>query len=104
MTVSDRGLAAGGRAPGRGSDREPFVVGSRRASPAKEGFVLKSCRHGGLTALLLGAGLAACSPTVKVEAPDKPIVINMNVKIEQEVRVKIEEQARKDIAQNPDIF
>jgi hypothetical protein len=48
--------------------------------------------------------LAACSPTVKVEAPDKPIVINLNVKIEQEVRVKIEQQARDDIAKNPDIF
>lgn len=35
-------------------------------------------------------GLAACSPTVKVEAPDKPIVINLNVKIEQEVRIRIE--------------
>ena len=29
--------------------------------------------------------LAACQPTVKVEAPDKPIVINLNVKIEREV-------------------
>jgi len=52
----------------------------------------------------LGVGLAACSPTVKVEAPDKPIVINMNIKIEQEVRVKIEQQAKDDIAKNPGIF
>jgi hypothetical protein len=56
----------------------------------------------GLGALLILA--AACSPTVKVEAPDKPIVINLNVKIEQEVRVKIEEQARDDITKNPGIF
>jgi hypothetical protein len=56
----------------------------------------------GLGALLLVAG--ACQPTVKVEAPEKPIVINLNVKIEQEVRVKIEEQARDDISKNPDIF
>jgi hypothetical protein len=60
-------------------------------------------------AVLLGAGAAlllagACQPTVKVEAPEKPIVINLNVKIEQEVRVKIEEQARDDITKNPDIF
>ena len=34
--------------------------------------------------------LAACAPTVKVEAPDKPIVINLNIKIEQEIRIKIE--------------
>ncbi len=33
---------------------------------------------------------AACAPTVKVEAPDKPIVINLNIKIEQEIRIKVE--------------
>ena len=36
--------------------------------------------------------MAACQPTARVqlEAPKEPIVINLNVKIEQEVRVKIE--------------
>ncbi|PJC70374.1 MAG: YnbE family lipoprotein, partial [Zetaproteobacteria bacterium CG_4_8_14_3_um_filter_59_5] len=28
--------------------------------------------------------------TIKVEAPDKPITINMNIKIEHEIRVKVE--------------
>ena len=70
----------------------------------EEGCVLKRLIQGGRAALLLGVGLAACSPTVKVEAPDKPIVINMNIKIEQEVRVKIEQQAKDDIAKNPGIF
>ena len=39
---------------------------------------------------VLSLGAAACSPSVKIEAPDKPIVINLNVKIEQEVRVRVE--------------
>jgi hypothetical protein len=47
---------------------------------------------------------AGCSPTVKVEAPDKPIEINLNVKIEQEVRVKLERDAEDAIASNPGIF
>jgi len=34
--------------------------------------------------------LLGCSPTVKVEAPDKPIEINLNVRIQQEVRIKVE--------------
>lgn len=34
--------------------------------------------------------LVACNPTVKVEAPDEPITINLNVKIEHEVRIKVE--------------
>ena len=36
--------------------------------------------------------LAACQPTVKVETPDKPIEINLNVKIEHEVRVKVDRE------------
>lgn len=43
-----------------------------------------------LIALATVALLAACTPTVKIEPPDKPIVINLNIKIEQEIRIKIE--------------
>jgi hypothetical protein len=48
--------------------------------------------------------LVACQPTVKVEAPDKPIVINLNVKIEQEVRVKIDREVEDLLKTNPDLF
>lgn len=57
--------------------------------------------------ILIGAlalALAACQPTVKVEAPDKPIEINMNIHIQQEVRVKVERDVESTIAQNPDLF
>ena len=50
------------------------------------------------------AVLAACQPTVRVEAPQEPITINLNVRIDAEVKVKLEEQAEKDIANAPDIF
>ena len=53
---------------------------------------------------LSGALIAACQPTVKVEAPDKPIVINLNVKIEQEVRIKVEKDAEELLQQRSDIF
>ncbi len=49
-------------------------------------------------------GVSACTPTVKLEAPDKPIEINMNVKIEQEVRVRVERDLEKEIMANPDLF
>jgi hypothetical protein len=44
------------------------------------------------TAILLLGGfwLVACTPTVQVEVPDKPIEINLNVKIEHEIRVKVD--------------
>ena len=34
--------------------------------------------------------LSACTPRVEVAVPDKPITINLNVKIEHEIRVKVE--------------
>jgi hypothetical protein len=43
-----------------------------------------------LLILLLLAPLTAC--TLKVAAPEKPITINLNVKIEHEVRVKVEKE------------
>lgn len=49
--------------------------------------------------------LAACQPTVKVEAPDKPIVINMNVNISHEVRVKVDRDLDNRIFnKNSDLF
>ncbi|MCE7998776.1 MAG: YnbE family lipoprotein [Rhodobiaceae bacterium] len=48
--------------------------------------------------------LAACQPTVKIEAPDKPIEINLNVKIEQEIRVKVDRELDDLLAENPDLF
>ena len=47
--------------------------------------------------------VAACA-TVKVEAPDEPIEINLNVKIDQEVRIKLDKEVEDLIADNPDIF
>ena len=46
---------------------------------------------------------AACA-TVKVEAPDKPIEINLNVNIKQEVLIKMDKEIEDLIANNPDIF
>lgn len=34
--------------------------------------------------------LVACSPRVALEAPKEPITINLNVKIEHEIRVKVD--------------
>ena len=47
--------------------------------------------------------LTACT-TVKLEGGDKPIEVNLNVKIDQEVRVKLDKEIEDLIAENPDIF
>jgi YnbE-like lipoprotein len=48
-----------------------------------------------LLALLL---LAACTPTVAVEAPKEPITINLNIKLDANVRLQVEEKAKQDVA------
>jgi hypothetical protein len=48
--------------------------------------------------------VAACAPTVKLEAPDKPITINLNVKIEQEVRVRVEKDIDDLLSKEPGLF
>jgi lipoprotein NlpI len=48
--------------------------------------------------------LAGCTPTVQVQAPDKPIEINLNVTIEQHVKVSIEKDVNQSIKKNKDIF
>ncbi|MGL6123798.1 MAG: YnbE family lipoprotein [Shewanella sp.] len=45
-----------------------------------------------LIALLALTSLQGCAPTVKIEPPDKPIVINLNVKIEHEIRIKLDKE------------
>lgn len=58
-----------------------------------------------LSAILVATlGTASCSPTVKLEAPDKPIEINMNIKIEQEVRVRVEKDLDDVFASDPELF
>ena len=55
-----------------------------------------------LLGLLLA--LAACQHKVQIEAPKEPIVINLNVKIEQEVRVKVEDDVEELFETNESIF
>jgi len=56
-----------------------------------------------ITVLLLLPLLLGCQPTVKVNTSE-PITINLNIKLDAQVRVKLEEQAEQDIAKNPGIF
>lgn len=53
--------------------------------------------------IILGLSLAAvgCTPTVSVEAPKEPITINLNIKLDAEVRLRIEEKAKEDVKNNP---
>ena len=54
-----------------------------------------------LAAAAAQAGLAGC---VEVSAPDRPIEVNLNINIRQEVVVRLQEDVRELIQQNPGVF
>lgn len=50
-------------------------------------------RWSGVAVLALAAiVLAACTPTVQVAAPQEPITVNLNVKIQHEIYVKVDRE------------
>ena len=57
----------------------------------------------GAAATLLG-GVVALSGCISVNAPDKPIVIELNINIKQEVIYRLAADAGNTIESNPDIF
>jgi len=50
------------------------------------------------------AALSACTPTLRIEPSDKPIRIDLNVRIDQEVRIRLDREVEDLIASNPDLF
>ena len=48
--------------------------------------------------------LMACTPTVKVAPPEEPITINLNVKIEHEIRVKVEKDLEDVFSKESGLF
>ena len=61
-------------------------------------------RRGLVAGLVALPALAACSPTVRVEAPSEPIEINLNIRIEQEVRIKVDRELDALFDEEDDIF
>ena len=52
-------------------------------------------------ALILMGG---CTPTIQVQAPSEPIEINLNVKIEHEIRIKVDKDLEDLFEDESDIF
>ena len=57
--------------------------------------------------LVLGGALVAigaCTPRVEVAAPDKPITINLNVKIDHEIRIKVDKDLEEVLSNDSGLF
>ena len=70
----------------------------RKGEPMKR---ISATRIAGLTALALAPLLTGC---VSVKTPEKPIEINLNVRIQQEVLVRLQRDVEQLIEQNPEAF
>jgi hypothetical protein len=53
---------------------------------------------------MLLPAIAMLPGCIQVAAPDKPIEINLNVNVKQEVVVRLQKDAESLIANNPDLF
>jgi hypothetical protein len=54
--------------------------------------------------IVLVSSLTGCNPTVKIEAPDKPIEINLNVKIEHQIRLQVDKELEGLFDEDSDVF
>lgn len=67
----------------------------------------KMMRRGGVgfaVGVWLLWGMAGCTPRVEVSASDKPITINLNVKIDHEIRVKVDKDLDQVLSKKSGLF
>ncbi|MGL4858377.1 MAG: YnbE family lipoprotein [Enterobacteriaceae bacterium] len=57
-----------------------------------------------VSVLLLFWPLLGCVPRIEVATPKEPITINMNVKIEHEIRIKVDKDVEQLLKQRSDLF
>ncbi len=57
-----------------------------------------------LMSAMLPCLLIACSPTVTIAPSDKPITINMNIKIEHEISVKVDKELENVLSEDGGLF
>jgi hypothetical protein len=53
---------------------------------------------------LLCGTLIACTPTVRVEAPKEPIEINLNVRIEHQIRIQVDRELESLFEEDSELF
>ena len=57
-----------------------------------------------LIVFIAGTWLYGCTPTVQVAVPNEPIEINLNVKIEHEIRVQVDKELDELFEDDSELF
>jgi preprotein translocase subunit YajC len=77
---------------------------------SKEGnkvTTVKTATGAWVLALLMSGSvytMGGCTPRVEVVPSDKPITINLNVKIDHEIRIKIEKELEEVLSEKSGLF
>ncbi|EKM4697479.1 YnbE family lipoprotein [Enterobacter roggenkampii] len=58
----------------------------------------------GALTVAVTALLSGCTPRIEVAAPKEPITINMNVKIEHEIHIKVDKDVETLLKSRSDLF
>ncbi|PCK01110.1 MAG: YnbE family lipoprotein [Alteromonadaceae bacterium] len=53
---------------------------------------------------IASASMVSCTPTLKVEASDKPITINLNINIKHEIVVKVDKALESVFSEDSGLF
>ena len=83
------------------------AIRSRRAPRIDNRFLVSHAIAFSLLVFALAALLTAtwgCTPKVTVEAPKEPIEINLNIKIEHEIRVKVDNDLEQLFEDDDELF
>ena len=78
-----------------------------RVQTHEEGNQVTTITRVWVLALLLSVSvwmLGGCTPRVEVVPSDKPITINLNVKIDHEIRIKIEKELQEVLSEKTGLF
>jgi hypothetical protein len=79
-------------------------AGSAATTPSMQEHRQRSGWRAVRAVLVLAAGSLAISGCISVNAPDKPIVIELNINIKQEVIYRLATDVQNNIEANPEIF
>ena len=58
----------------------------------------------GALGMVIVSMLTGCTPRIEVAAPKEPITINMNVKIEHEIHIKVDKDVEELLKSRSDLF
>ena len=77
---------------------------SNLTKPARRAHKPRMGTRKAMAGVILALGSAMAGGCVSVNAPDEPIVIELNINITQEVIYRLADDVRQNIEENPEIF